>query len=93
MNELIKIEVKDNGQRLVSARELHNFLQVGRDFTTWVKGRITEYSFIENTDFTVVAIAPQSGGTNNRGGQNNVDYAITIEMAKELCMIKLSRSC
>ena len=88
MNELIKIEVKDNGQRLVSARELHNFLQVGRDFTTWVKGRITEYSFIENTDFTVVAIAPQSGGANNRGGQNKVDYAITIEMAKELCMVE-----
>ena len=42
MNELIKITERD-GQRAVSARELHQFLEVGRDFSTWVKNRIEEY--------------------------------------------------
>ena len=86
MYELLNIEVKD-GKQLVSARELHEYLGVGRDFTTWIKGRIAEYDFRENVDFTVVSIAPQNGGANNRGGQNKVDYAITIEMAKELCSL------
>ena len=44
-NELIKIK-NDNGKQLVSGRELHEFLEVGRDFTTWIKGRISKYDFI-----------------------------------------------
>jgi hypothetical protein len=28
------------GAATVSARELHVFLDVGRDFSTWIKGRI-----------------------------------------------------
>ena len=47
MSELVKI-TEQNGQRVVLARELHQFLEVGRDFSTWIKGRIEEYSFIEN---------------------------------------------
>ena len=46
MSELVKI-TEQNGQRAVLARELHQFLEVGRDFSTWIKGRIEEYSFIE----------------------------------------------
>ena len=85
MQELIKIEVKENGQKLVSARELHEFLQVGRDFTTWIKGRIEKYDFVENVDFTVVRSFHRNGG---KGGRPQEDYAITIEMAKELCMVE-----
>lgn len=47
MNELVKI-TEQNGQRAVSARELHQFLEIGRDFSTWIKGRIEEYGFIEH---------------------------------------------
>ena len=36
MTELVKVEVK-NGEQLVSARELHEFLEVRRDFSTWIK--------------------------------------------------------
>ena len=85
-NELIKIK-NDNGKQLVSARELHEFLEVGRDFTTWIKGRISKYDFIENEDFTVLNIAPQNGGASH-GGQNKLDYIITIDMAKELSMVE-----
>ena len=46
MQELIKITEKD-GQQLVSGKELHNFLEVGRDFSTWIKARIKKYEFVK----------------------------------------------
>ena len=84
------IEIQTNnitGERTVSAREIYEFLGVGRDFTTWIKRRIEKYSFTENIDFSVVSIAPQNGGA-KKGGQNKVDYILTLDMAKELCMIE-----
>ena len=33
------------------ARALHTFLDVGRDFTNWIKARIKQYGFIENSDY------------------------------------------
>ena len=83
-NELIKIK-NDNGKQLVSGRELHEFLGVGRDFTTWIKGRISKYEFAENEDFTVVESFHQNGG---KGGRPEKDYIITIDMAKELSMVE-----
>lgn len=79
--------VKINKDGLVSARELHEFLGVGRDFTTWIKGRIIKYDFNENIDFTVINLAHQNGGT-SWGGTNKSDYAMTIDMAKELSMVE-----
>ena len=54
MNELIKIEKSNVGGDLietVNARELHQFLKVGRDFSTWIKRRIEQYGFEEGVDF------------------------------------------
>lgn len=39
---------------IVSARALHKALGVGRNFTTWIKGRIEEYGFKKGVDFEVV---------------------------------------
>ena len=86
MFELLNIHIKD-GRQLVSARELHEFLGVGRDFTTWIKGRIEKYDFKENVDFTIVNLAHQNGGT-SWGGNNKLDYALTVDMAKELAMVE-----
>ena len=65
-DELIKI-TQENGQRAVSARELHLFLGVGRDFSNWIKGRIEEYGFIENQDYSLL---PKMGEQTGRGGHN-----------------------
>ncbi|ACD25002.1 phage antirepressor Ant [Clostridium botulinum] len=78
--ELIKI-TEENGKQLVSGKELHQFLEVGRDFSTWIKERIKKYDFIENNDFTVLVTTPQNGGVAK-------DYIVTIEMAKELSMVE-----
>ena len=48
MNNLIKIETKENGQRLVSARELHEKLKVQQDFTDWIKKQLENVEILKN---------------------------------------------
>lgn len=79
----IKIKEKD-GCQVIDARELHNYLEVGRDYSNWVKGRIKEYGFIENEDFEVFAQI----GENSKGGRPAKEYAITLDMGKELAMVE-----
>ncbi|QQT94630.1 antA/AntB antirepressor family protein [Acinetobacter johnsonii] len=71
-------------QTLVNARDLHQFLNVGRDFSNWIKKRISEYQFIENQDFIVFA----QFGENLQVGRPNKDYHISLDMAKELSMVE-----
>lgn len=54
MEELIKIK-NENGKQLVSARELHEFLEVKSKYADWIKNRIRKYDFEENQDFTTVS--------------------------------------
>lgn len=75
----------DETVQTVDARELHQFLEIGKDFSTWVKDRIGQYGFEEGRDF--VAIAPQNGGA-KRGGHNRLEYHISLDMAKELSMVE-----
>ncbi len=36
---------------LVNARDLHGFLEVGKDFSNWIRARLNEYGFVENLDY------------------------------------------
>ena len=83
-SEIIHIS-DNNGQRAVNARELYDFLGSKQDFSTWIKNRIKKYDFIENQDFIT---APQIYGTANGGHATRTEYALSIDMAKELCMIE-----
>jgi len=63
MNPLIPIHstaLQHDTIQTVNARDLHAFLEVGKDFSTWLKDRIQQYGFIEGTDF--VWVFPSSGG-------------------------------
>ena len=68
----------------VDARALHNFLEVGKDFSNWFKDRISHYGFVENRDFGVFA----GIGENPRGGRPSKDFMISLAMAKELAMVE-----
>ncbi|WP_422073882.1 antA/AntB antirepressor family protein [Tranquillimonas rosea] len=86
----MKIAIKDgniNGEAIqtVDARELHAFLEVGKDFSTWIKDRIGQYAFEEGRDY--VCVTPQNGGA-KRGGHNRLEYHISLDMAKELSMVE-----
>ncbi|AAP95448.1 antirepressor [[Haemophilus] ducreyi] len=78
--------------QLINARDLHQLLQVGKDFSTWIKDRIANYGFQENLDFSLVSgeTRPPNWGSKIWGGQNKIDYHITLDMAKELCMLERS---
>lgn len=79
-NKLINIEVKE-GKQLVSARELHEFLEIKTDFRKWFP-RMCEYGFENGVDYTPVKkVHPMNN-------QEYFDYAIEISMAKELSMIQ-----
>jgi len=70
----------------VNARELHTFLEIGRDFSNWIKARITQYGFEEGEDFILIR---QNGRTKNQGGdRRSINYFITLDMAKELAMVE-----
>ncbi len=84
MYELLNIEIKD-GKQLVSARELHAFLGVTERFQQWFDKRVKKYEFVENMDFTSVKTFTV---VNNGAKKELQDYAISIEMAKELSMIQ-----
>lgn len=83
MNELIEVTVQ-NDQQLVSARELHKGLKLKKHFGDWVKQNFKE--FLENEDYTC---APQSAIVQiGNGATRSVDdYALTLDMAKQLCMM------
>lgn len=82
MMELIKIKTNENGEQLVSGRELHEFLEVKDNYTDWFK-RMTTYGFDENVDF--IGLSEKS---DKLGGRPRVDHAMTLDMAKEISMIQ-----
>lgn len=76
---------KEGDNSKVNAKDLHTQLQVGRDFTTWIKGRINRYGFKENEDYILTLTK-----TGERKNVVQHEYNLTLDMAKELCMIENS---
>lgn len=84
MSELIPINY--NGEEpTVSARDLHAGLEIKSNFTTWFD-RMCEYGFTE-LDYKKCFPNLESGCN---GGQNMIDYQISVDMAKQICMIQRS---
>ena len=84
MNELIKVTEK-NGEQLVSARELYEFLEIKSRFNDWIKNRIEKYDFEENQDFVTITKKLVTAQGNE---SNYLDYILKIDMAKELSMVE-----
>ena len=81
MQALIKISTSSNDITL-SGRELHEFLEVDSNYTTWFK-RMIEYGFSENEDFI-------PNLEESTGGRPSVDHILKLDMAKEIAMIQRS---
>src|SRR5699024_601092 len=82
-NELIKITKDEQGNSVVSGRELHEFLEVKTPYKDWFP-RMVEYGFTENVDF--ISLAQKCAKPN--GGRPKIDHALTLDMAKEISMIQ-----
>ncbi|EFH9396234.1 antA/AntB antirepressor family protein [Escherichia coli] len=82
---------------IVSAKALHKALGVGKDFSTWITDRISEYDFTIGHDYSVhKTISPNLGKSPNgaayskikHSGRPGKDYLLSVGMAKELAMIE-----
>lgn len=82
MNELINI-CYDTEQPTVSGRELHAALEVKTDYKDWFP-RMCEYGFTEGADYS----SKMSVRSDGLPGKPRTDHALTIPMAKELCMLQ-----
>lgn len=71
-----------NGTQAVMGRDLHKFLGIGKDYTTWFKD-MTAYGFVAGQDFS-----PISGNTSPAGGRPRTDHIVSLDMAKEISMIQ-----
>ena len=89
MNELIKLnetEIDDKLVQTVNARELHAFLEVGRDFSNWIKARLETLGSIENEDYLVIQEVFTKIG--EKGGRPKIEYYLTLDVAKHLAMME-----
>lgn len=80
MNDLVKVSYDNEQRPTVMGRDLHEALGIRTNYMDWFP-RICEYGFTEGTDF--ISILRES-----TGGRPSMDHQLTIEMAKELCMIQ-----
>lgn len=85
-NELVRVDVNENQEPVVSARELHKVLEIGTRYDTWF-GRMIEYGFSENQDFVAIA---QKRATAQGNETTYIDHVIKLDMAKEIAMIQRS---
>ena len=69
-------------QQAVSARELHDFLEMTERFSSWFD-RMLAYGFSESSDF-------EKCKTFNASNRELEDYFVSIDMAKEISMIQRS---
>lgn len=83
IGELIPIK-EENGRSIVDARKLHAFLGNRRKYVDWIEQRIKKYGFVENQDFTSF----HNFVKRDKGATTTKEYAITLDMAKELCMVE-----
>ncbi len=63
-----------------NAREIFQFLNSEQEYANWIKNRISHYDFIENQDYIIELVYTK--------GRPRKEYYITLDMAKELCMVE-----
>ena len=84
MNEL---QVNNNnGELLISARDLHRGLEVKSKFNDWFK-RMLDFGFEENLDYVLVTQKKVTNNPKNPVTEYN-DYYLKIDVAKEICMVQ-----
>ena len=86
MNELIKVTY-DNDRATVSGRELHEKLEIKTEYRHWFP-RMCEYVFVEGVDFNPVIFDRLEMEGDREVKRTVTDHQMTIEMAKQICMIQ-----
>lgn len=84
LGEELNIRTDENGETLISGRELHESLKVATPYRIWFP-RMVEYGFTENVDY--IAIVQKC--TTAQGNETTFkDHLLKLDMAKEIAMIQ-----
>ena len=83
MDQLINVSTNSQGEQVVSARELHKFLEQTERFNNWCQ-RMFSYGFVEQQDYIGCKFF------NTLANQELDDYALTLDCAKEISMLQRS---
>jgi anti-repressor protein len=87
MNEILNVTnstINNQTIETVSARDIHMYVENGKDFSDWIKNRIKVGGFIENVDFTI--LTTKKGITSS--GRPFMEYYLSIDMAKSVAMME-----
>lgn len=77
---------------VINSRDLHKAMNVGRDYNTWIKGRISKYNLKEGFDYTVIENLSSPNLTNpNSRSQVMIDYYVTTDVARVLVALETLR--
>ncbi|MEQ5223675.1 antA/AntB antirepressor family protein [Providencia alcalifaciens] len=98
MLPVINCNINGQGVNVVSAKALHEALDVGRLFAAWFMGRVEEYTFTQGSDYLSDNDSNFTCSLNdqyypkrekiNKRGRPEKDYLLTLGMAKELAMVE-----
>lgn len=86
MNGIISIgsgKIGSETVQSVNARDIHSFLDVSKDFTSWMKTQVKRARLVEGRDFLKFTLKGELSAT----GQNRDEYHVTIEAGKHIAMI------
>ncbi|MFW8622482.1 antA/AntB antirepressor family protein [Corynebacterium glutamicum] len=84
-NPLIPLTSTADGIQAVIGRDLHQFLEIQSNYTTWIARLIEKYGFIAGQDYLSKNGMVERQG---RGSVEQVDHILTLDMAKEVSMVQ-----
>jgi len=77
------IQTHETLKKTINARELHTFLEIGKDFSSWMKVQINRADLLENKDYVVLTLK----GEQVSGAKTKTEYFITITSASDIGMM------
>lgn len=66
---------KEGNKRMLDARDLYGYLNIGRDFPTWIRAKIKSAKLVANEDYITTVVSKSSVG------RPVINYDITVEAA------------
>lgn len=87
MDILVKIEVNESLEPVVSGRDLYKQLEVATAYKDWFP-RMCEYGFVEGQDFNPLIFEQVQTEGSREVKRQMTDHLIKLDMAKEICMIQ-----
>lgn len=87
MESKLPINQNEDGEIIVSGRNLHDFLEVESKYQDWIK-RMIEYGFNFGVDYAITTELSQKKEGSRLVTRELKDHAMKLDMAKEISMIQ-----